>query len=108
MNKKSISKTSKTDWTRLRALPDGEIQFSAEHPEADPAHIVKGIVRQGLPQAARKEAISLRVDADVIAWFRAEGTGWQTRMNAVLRAYKDAAATQRFARKPVKSKRAVV
>jgi uncharacterized protein (DUF4415 family) len=34
-----------------------------------------------------KEAISLRVDADVLHWFRAQGPRYQTRMNAVLRAY---------------------
>ena len=34
-----------------------------------------------------KEAISLRVDADVLAWFRAEGPRYQSRMNAVLRSY---------------------
>jgi uncharacterized protein (DUF4415 family) len=37
-----------------------------------------------------KEAISLRVDQDVLAWFRAGGAGYQTRMNAVLRAYVEA------------------
>ena len=37
-----------------------------------------------------KEAISLRVDQDVLAWFRAGGSGYQTRMNAVLRAYMEA------------------
>ena len=35
----------------------------------------------------RKEAISLRVDQDILDWFRAEGKGYQSRMNAVLRAY---------------------
>ena len=38
----------------------------------------------------RKEQIALRVDADVLAWYRALGSGWQTRMNAVLKAYRDA------------------
>jgi uncharacterized protein (DUF4415 family) len=38
-----------------------------------------------LPQA--KEAISLRVDRDVLAWFREQGPRYQTRMNAVLRSY---------------------
>jgi uncharacterized protein (DUF4415 family) len=44
------------------------------------------------PMAAgeRKEQIALRLDADVLAWYRAMGTGWQTRMNAVLRAFRDA------------------
>lgn len=38
----------------------------------------------------RKEQIALRVDKDVLEWYRAQGTGWQTRMNAVLRAFRDA------------------
>ena len=38
----------------------------------------------------RKEQIALRLDADVLAWYRAQGTRWQTRMNAVLKAYRDA------------------
>lgn len=38
----------------------------------------------------RKEQIALRLDADVLAWYRGLGTGWQTRMNAVLKAYRDA------------------
>ena len=37
--------------------------------------------------AVRKQAISLRVDQDVLDWFRAGGPRYQTRMNAVLRAY---------------------
>ena len=38
----------------------------------------------------RKEQIALRVDKDVLDWFRESGPGWQTRMNAALRAYRDA------------------
>jgi len=38
----------------------------------------------------RKQQIALRVDADVLAWYRAQGGRWQTRMNAVLKAYRDA------------------
>ncbi len=52
--------------------------------------IVRDIVRQGLPTAPRKAAISLRLDADVLDWFRTQGTGYQTRINAVLRAYMEA------------------
>jgi uncharacterized protein (DUF4415 family) len=55
------------------------------------AEIVRDIVRQGLPSAPRKAAISLRLDADVLDWFRAQGGGYQTRINAVLRAYMEAA-----------------
>ena len=51
--------------------------------------------KRGRPAKAeheRKEQIALRIDADVIAWYRALGAGWQTRMNAVLKAYRDATA----------------
>jgi len=42
------------------------------------------------PVGERKEQIALRLDSDVLAWYRAMGSGWQTRMNAVLKAFKDA------------------
>jgi uncharacterized protein (DUF4415 family) len=55
------------------------------------AEIVRGIARQGLPATPRKAAISLRLDAEVLDWFKARGRGYQTRINAVLRAYMEAA-----------------
>jgi len=46
-----------------------------------------GIRPRGRPKSeTRKEAISLRVDADVLDAFKSTGEGWQTRMNGVLRA----------------------
>jgi len=87
---RSAFKTSKTDWTRIRAMKDKDIRRTSEHPEADTRHIVRGIVRRGLKPVPTKASISLRVDADVLEWFRGRGPGYQTRMNAVLRAFKDA------------------
>ncbi len=49
--------------------------------------------KRGRPAKAeldRKVQIALRLDADVLAWYRGLGAGWQTRMNAVLKAYRDA------------------
>jgi uncharacterized protein (DUF4415 family) len=49
--------------------------------------------KRGRPSKApneRKQQIALRLDADVLAWYRAQGGRWQTRMNAVLKAYRDA------------------
>jgi uncharacterized protein (DUF4415 family) len=49
--------------------------------------------KRGRPRKSaeeRKEQIALRLDADVLAWYRAQGARWQTRMNAVLKAYRDA------------------
>jgi uncharacterized protein (DUF4415 family) len=49
--------------------------------------------RRGRPKKAEaelKEQIALRVDKEVLEWYRSLGAGWQTRMNAVLKAYRDA------------------
>lgn len=40
-----------------------------------------------LPMPKRKEHTNLRIDADVLAFFRRQGRGYQTRINAVLRSY---------------------
>ena len=95
MNTKSTSKTSRTDWSRVSAMKDRDIELTRAHPAGDPAHIVRGIVRKGLKPFAPKEAISLRVDPSVLDWFRAQGTGWQTQINSVLKAYVEAASQAR-------------
>ena len=92
MSKRSSSAVSKTDWARVRAMKDRDIRKSDEHPEASVKHIVRGVVRRGLKPVPPKAAISLRLDADVLEWFKAQGPGYQTRINAVLRAFKEEAA----------------
>jgi uncharacterized protein (DUF4415 family) len=79
---------SKTDWDRLRSKE--VLRMSEEHPEADVQHIVRSMVRRGLRPAPTKASISLRVDHDVLEWFKAQGPGYQTRINTVLRAFRDA------------------
>ena len=81
---------SGTDWRRLRSNRPG-VQ-TAEHPEADLKHIIRGVVRQGLKPVPAKTSISLRIDRDVLEWFKAQGPGYQTRINSVLRAYRDASS----------------
>jgi uncharacterized protein (DUF4415 family) len=78
---------SKTDWARLKK---GDAAASPEHPEADVKHIMKGIVRRGLTPVQSKTSVSLRVDQDVLEWFKSQGAGYQTRMNGVLKAFRDA------------------
>jgi uncharacterized protein (DUF4415 family) len=83
-------------FTRLEPVPAPEPdRISPVPPPAeattDVAKVVRQIARLDLTAAPRKEAISLRLDAEVLDWFRARGPGYQTRINAVLRAYKDAA-----------------
>lgn len=80
---------SLTDWTRLRAMRDEDIDHS-EIPPINPVVFARGIVREGLKVPAGKAQITLRLDRDVLAWFRASGAGFQSRINALLRAYMDA------------------
>lgn len=90
---KQISTTtkSKTDWARLSSSKASAVP-TEEHPEADVKHIIRGIVRKGLKPLPNKSLVSLRVDQDVLEWFKSQGTGYQTRINAVLRAFRDASA----------------
>lgn len=92
MNRSSTLKASRTQWERVRKLKDKDISLSVEHPEAGLEHIVKGIVRKGLKPIPAKTSISLRVDRDVLEWFKSQGAGYQSRMNAVLKAFKEASA----------------
>lgn len=82
---------SKTDWARLESKKVSA-KKTDEHPEADVRHIIRGIVRRGLQPLPSKASISLRVDQDVLEWFKAQGPGYQTRINVVLRAFRDASA----------------
>jgi len=80
---------SKTDWARLHSGAS-DMKPTPEHPETEVKHIVRGIVRKGLKPMPAKASISLRLDQDVLEWFKAQGTGYQTRINTVLRAFRDA------------------
>jgi uncharacterized protein (DUF4415 family) len=71
-------------------MANKDVRLSTDHPEANIKHIVRGIARVGLKPVPPKTSISLRVDADVLAWFKSQGDGYQTRINAVLRAFRDA------------------
>jgi uncharacterized protein (DUF4415 family) len=55
----------------------------------------RAVVRRGLAAPPSKILLSLRVDSDVVEWFRAQGRGYQSRMNALLRAYMDAHRSSR-------------
>jgi uncharacterized protein (DUF4415 family) len=76
---------SETDWARLDALTDEEIEASiANDPDwSDDWNWGEAI----LVMPPKKKAISIRVDEDVLDYFRKEGAGYQRRMNAVLRSY---------------------
>ena len=74
---------AKSDWRRAAKLPapDGRNPDDAIEP------VRMDWVTATLPAAAHKEKTSLRLDSDVIRWFRSQGRGFQTKINAILRHY---------------------
>jgi uncharacterized protein (DUF4415 family) len=67
-------------------MRDEDIDFS-DIPEVPPEMFARGIVRRGLKPVPRKDQLTLRIDSDVVAWYRKLGAGYQTKINALLRAY---------------------
>ena len=80
-----VSNTSQTDFARLDAMQDQDIDLS-DVPEIAPEMFAKAIVRRGLNPRVKKQ-LTLRLDGDVLDWFKRQGHGYQTRINALLRAY---------------------
>lgn len=68
---------------------EGELHATrADAPEVDMPEGFWDVAKPQEPKA--KKAISMRVDPDVLEFFKAQGDGYQTRMNAVLKSYVDA------------------
>jgi uncharacterized protein (DUF4415 family) len=90
MKRASTSRRSRTDLPALRRQRDAAIVRDGDAPAWTPEMFARAVARQGLKPAPKKALLSLRIDADVIAWFRAQGPGYQSRMNALLRAWMEA------------------
>jgi uncharacterized protein (DUF4415 family) len=78
----ALSPRQKKELADLASLPDDQIDTS-DIPEL-PASAWKNAIR-GRFYRPVKQAVSLRLDADVIAWLRKAGRGYQTRANRILR-----------------------
>lgn len=90
MKRVSSSRKSASDLKRLATLKDSEILIDDDAPAWTPEMFARAVVQRGLRTPSTKTLLSLRVDSDVVEWFRAQGRGYQSRMNALLRAYMDA------------------
>jgi len=76
----------KTDWERLRNLSDEDIAKSiANDPDTVPLDLDWSDAELVLP--SRKKAVSIRLDEDVLNFFKETGSRYQTRINEVLRSY---------------------
>ena len=76
-----------TDWQRLRRMTDDEAERGAARDAANAPAGASWLAAGQLVAPVRKRAISLRLDPDVVDWFRNTGPRYQSRMNAVLRAF---------------------
>lgn len=99
MNKHSTGSTqtvNATDWAALAAMPDSAIQHHADSPRTQVTDWDNAAIRQagvevgrvkvrGAQKAPLKKATSVRLDEDILTRFKAQGRGWQTRMNNALR-----------------------
>ena len=82
MKPANTSKESRTDLERLKNMSGAKIDLS-DIPELGKSFFKNAKVR--LPQ--NKQSVSLRLDKDTLAWFKNQGKGYQTYINAVLSAY---------------------
>lgn len=78
---KSTKKRSRTDWKRVDALRDEDIDFS-DIPKQEADFFAHAVVWPG-----PKKQITLRIDPDVLSFFRQQGKGYQTVINTILRKY---------------------
>ena len=78
----------RTDWARLARMTDAEIEAVAQSGEDTP--MTDEEWARGAIKSPDKVAVGLRLDGDVLRWFKARGKGYQTRINAVLRRYMEA------------------
>ena len=82
MSAKPTKKSSATGWRSVDAVQDSVIDTS-EIPPLGAEFFENAKLR--LPE--KKKSVTVRLDADVLEWYRSQGKGYQTRMNAVLRLY---------------------
>ena len=79
---KTVPKRRRTAWAKLQKMTDREIDYSDI-----PATNTKFWQQAQVVMPSAKTHLSLRLDEDIVEWFKRQGTGYQTRINAVLRSY---------------------
>ncbi len=85
MSAKPSKRESQTNWAKVDELSDPDIDAS-DIPPLD----IDFFKHAELRMPAKKNSVTVRLDSDVLEWFRKQGKGYQTRINAVLRTYMEA------------------
>ena len=79
-----MAKSSNTDWNRLKAMKDGSIDTS------DVLELDEEFFKAAVWKIPGKQPVTIRIDTDVLEWFKSQGKGYQTRINQLLRSYMEA------------------
>jgi uncharacterized protein (DUF4415 family) len=87
-----ISKKLKKELEAVAGLKDSQIDFSDAAEVRDWSGAVVGRFYRPV-----KKSLTIRIDADVLAWLKAQGSGYQTRINSLLRAAMESHSRRRRA-----------
>lgn len=89
LEKRARGEKSQTDWARVDAMTDEEIERAMRDDPDWKDHMDIDWSKAKMVIPDRKKPISIRLDPDIIDFFQATGKGYQTRINAVLRHFVD-------------------
>jgi len=92
MKGKGLKKAPSDEWAAFDALEDEDIDTS-DIPPLGEDFFKNAVLR--LPR--KKDRVTMLIDHDILSWFKAQGRGYQTRINALLRAYMEAQSKKKAA-----------
>jgi uncharacterized protein (DUF4415 family) len=91
MRSSSESKIGKTDWPRVSKQTDRQIEEAIRaDPDAAPLLNDDWFKKAQIVRPQKKVPVSIRLDKDIVEWFKAQQKPYQTLINAVLRTYMEA------------------
>ncbi len=86
MKKSNTTNKSETDWARIDAMTDEDIDFS-DIPKVTPEMFARGVLRKNFKPIPTKSQENLPVDRDIIEFFKAQEFNYPMKINQILRAY---------------------
>ena len=95
---------SRSDWARAMAMTQEEVERLADEEDGPLPEGWEDTIVLGIPEP--KKGVHIRLDQAVLRWFKAQGPGYQTRINAVLRAFVEAKQKDEQAPVPKTARRA--
>jgi uncharacterized protein (DUF4415 family) len=89
---------SQTHWARLDAMTEEEVERLAAEDMAELGIDPDWMDHAKVVSPRPKERVTVRLDPDILEWLKAQGKGYQTRINAILRAYVELQKERRYGR----------